>query len=190
MEFSANDKKVLIDLAHRSVRGFIEKGIKDDFDMETGSFPSSLTAKKGVFVAIYHGSSLRGCMGTLLPVLSIWRSCAENARNAAYKDPRFLPVHSNELSNLSFEVTILGVPRPLSDISQLEKGTCGLILTKGFRKEVFLPGALKDLPHSIEEIFAMLRAKVDISEDDHNAPEQWELFDAEVISDRDTDDGI
>jgi AmmeMemoRadiSam system protein A len=189
MGLSSREKGVLIDLARSAATAFIQKGLRDEHAVDTGGLPKALMEKKGLFVAIYKLSELRGCMGTILPVLPLWEACMENARSAAYKDPRFVPLAIHELDHISFEITLVDMPRPFSDISQLEKGIHGLILTKGFRREVFLPGSLNDLPHRIEGIFARLRAKADMNDDDHDAPEQWELFDAEVISERTTDDG-
>jgi AmmeMemoRadiSam system protein A len=184
MGLSSFEKGVLLDLARSAATAFIQKGLGNEPAVDAGGLPNALMEKKGLFVAIYNQGEPRGCTGTILPVLPIWQACKENARSAAYKDPRFAPLAIHELDHISFEITILDMPRPFSDISQLEKGIHGLILTKGFCREVFLPGSLKGLPHDIEQIFARLRDKADMNDDDPNAPEQWELFDAEVVSER------
>jgi len=189
MGLSLLEKGVLLDLARSAATAFIQEGLGEEPDIDTRRLPKALMEKKGLFVAIYKQGELRGCMGTILPVMTIWQACMENARSTAYKDSRFVPLAIHELDHISYEITLVDTPRPFSDISQLEKGTHGIILTKGFRKEVFLPGSLNDLPHNSEGIFARLRAKADMSDDDHDAPEQWELFHAEVISERTTDDG-
>jgi uncharacterized protein len=189
MGFTEHDKSVLISFAHRAVKDFVEKGLKDEPGLDSNNLPSVLTEKKGVFVAIYHGATLRGCIGNVLPVMPIWLACMENARNAAYKDPRFAPLHSNELGDISFEIAVMETPRLLSVISQLRTGIHGILLTKGFIKEVFLPETLKDLPSTLEELFANLRTKADMDED-HEASETWEFFEAEVVSDRNTGTGI
>ena len=46
---------------------------------------------------------------------------------------------------------------------------------------MFLPGALRGLPRDLENIFSWLRAKADM-DDDPDSVEQWEIFDAEVVS--------
>jgi AmmeMemoRadiSam system protein A len=189
MGLSSLENGMLIDLARSAATAFIQKGLGDEPAVDTRGLPNALMENKGLFVAIYKQGELRGCIGSILPVMPIWQACMENARSATYKDPRFAPLAIQELDHISFEITIIDIPRPFSDISELEEGIHGLILTKGFQKEVFLPGALKELPHNIEGIFARLRAKADMSDDDPNAPEQWELFHAEVISERTTDDG-
>jgi len=184
MGFSIEEKETLIGIVRSSVMRFLKKGLRDDDAFNTSSLSPALKEKKGVFVAIYNSNSLRGCMGTILPVLPIWRACAENARNAAYKDPRFLPLLINELDRISFEIVILEAPRSFSDSEELRGGTYGIILTKGSRKEVYMPDALRILPCTREEFFATLRLKAQIDQDDGEAPESWEMFEAEVISDR------
>jgi AmmeMemoRadiSam system protein A len=186
MGLSSLEKRVLIDLARSAATGFIQKGLGNSPAVDTSGLPKALMEKKGLFVSIYKLSELRGCMGTILPVLPIWQACMENALNAAYKDTRFPPLHVNELGYISFEITIINTPRLLSDISQVTDGIHGLILTQGFRREVFLPGSLKDVPMSmcIEEIFESLRAKAEIVNDEPEAAEVWEVFEAVVISDR------
>jgi AmmeMemoRadiSam system protein A len=189
MGLSSLEKGVLIDLARSAATAFIQKGLGVEPAVDESGLPNVLLEKKGLFVSIYKQGELRGCMGTILPIMPIWQACMENARSAAYKDHRFMPLAIYELDHIIFEITLVGIPRPFSNISQLEKGIHGLILTKGFRKEVFLPGSLKDLPLDIEEIFERLQDKADMNDDDPNVPEQWELFDAEVISERTKDDG-
>jgi AmmeMemoRadiSam system protein A len=189
MGLSPLEKEMLLDLARSAATAFIQKGLDNESTVDEGGLPGALLKKKGLFVSIYKQGEPRGCMGTILPVMPIWQACMVNARSAAYKDSRFAPLAIHELDHISFEITLIDTPRPFSDTSQLERGIHGLILTKGFRKEVFLPGSLKDLPHNIDEIFASLRAKADMNNDDPNVPEQWELFHAEVLSERTTDDG-
>ena len=184
MGLSLLEKGVLLDLARSAATAFIQEGLGEEPDIDTRRLPKALMEKKGLFVAIYKQGELRGCMGTLLPVMPIWEACMVNALSAAYKDTRFTPLHVNELGCISFEITVIETPRLLSDLSQVTDGIKGLILTQGFRSEVFLPGSLKDVPKCTEELFESLRAKADIANDEPEAPEVWEVFEAEVISDR------
>lgn len=184
MGLSSFDKRVLIELARSAATAFIQKGLHDEHAVDIGGLPKALMEKKGLFVSIYKQGELRGCMGNILPVMPIWEACMVNALSAAYKDTRFTPLHVNELGYISFEITVIETPRLLSDLSQVTDGIKGLILTQGFRSEVFLPGSLKDVPRCTEELFESLRAKADIANDEPEAPELWEVFEAEVISDR------
>lgn len=185
MGLSRSDGTMLISLARKALEGYVASGNRESVDIDIQGLPRSITEEKGVFVAVYLEGGLRGCMGSVLPVLPLWEACMENARGAAYKDPRFLPLRVQDLDRISLEITIIDTPRPFTELMELEKGTRGLILTNGFRKEVFLPGALKDLPFSMEETFALLRARAEMG-GDHEGPELWEVFDAEVVSERHT----
>jgi AmmeMemoRadiSam system protein A len=186
MGLSSLEKGVLIDLARSAATAFTQKGLHGEHTVDIGGLPNALMEKKGLFVAIYKFDELRGCMGTILPVLPIWQACMVNALSAAYKDTRFIPLQVNELGYISFEITVIETPRLLSDVSQVTDGIKGLILTQGFRREVFLPGSLKDVPKGAEELFTCLRAKADITNDEPEAPEVWEVFEAEVICNRNT----
>ena len=187
MRLSDDEKKVLIRLTRSALMGFVKSGIRAYPEIDRHLLPGSLMEKKGVFVAIYLGSEIRGCMGTVLPVMPIWEACLENSRSAAYKDPRFAPLNVPDLDDIRVEITIIGPPKPFCERAQLEAGIHGLILTKGFCREVFLPGSLRDLPHDIEDIFEKLRPMAGM-DDDPDSPEHWEIFDAQIISER-ADDG-
>jgi uncharacterized protein len=173
-------KKILLELAREAVLDFLE-GKPDKGDMAVGLYPEELQERRGIFVAIYNRDRLRGCIGSLLGVLPLWQSCRENARSAAVKDVRFQPISREELPDLRYEIMILGTARELKDSLQISPGTDGLILKKGFRREVFLPGAFADLIREKRNQLDELKAKAGFEPDD-NTPETWEIFEAEVIT--------
>jgi uncharacterized protein len=69
--------------------------------------------KRGVFVTLTKAGELRGCIGFPYPVIPLGDAIRQAAVAAAKEDPRFLPVHKNEVSSLAFEVTVLTVPKSL-----------------------------------------------------------------------------
>ena len=69
--------------------------------------------KRGVFVTLTTQGELRGCIGLPYPVMPLGEAIVHAAEAAAREDPRFPPVHRNELDAISVEVTILTVPVPL-----------------------------------------------------------------------------
>ena len=107
---------------------------------------SSLLKKKmGVFVTLHLHGQLRGCIGTLEPVLSLTGEVIENARHAAFHDPRFSPLSAREFQEIDIEVSVLTPPLPLnySNPEDLKKkllpGVHGVILEKRGAKATFLP---------------------------------------------------
>lgn len=178
-------KNLLLDLARRSVRDFLEE-TGEEGGTGNGPFPEDLQEKKGILVALYSQGRLRGCIGSLLGVLPLWQACRENARSAAVKDSRFPPVGREELSDLDFEITILETPRPLEDPSRIKAGKDGLVLKKGFRREVFLPGAVAGLIGEGKDLFQELKRRAGFEADD-DAEEEWQAFEAEVINPQSAD---
>ena len=102
--------------------------------------PEFYEKKCGVFVSIHNGQELRGCIGTYLPAhKNLAEEITLNAVAACSKDNRFSLKGEEELPKLSMEVSLLGEPKKISDISELDpkkfgvivkspNGRCGLLL--------------------------------------------------------------
>lgn len=107
--------------------------------------------KRAVFVTLTLAGKLRGCIGSLLPVLPLWESVRDNAVNAALNDHRFSPLTAKELERVSLEVSVLTLPEPLShsggsDLAEkLRPGVDGVILKKDGRSATFLPQVWEQL---------------------------------------------
>jgi AmmeMemoRadiSam system protein A len=82
---------------------------------------------------------------------------AENARAAAFEDPRFPPLTLPELAKLEIHISILSPSEEMvfsseSDLlRQIRPGVDGLILQEGFRRGTFLPSVWAELPE--KELF-------------------------------------
>ena len=112
----------------------------------------ALEEKRGCFVTLHKKGQLRGCIGTIEPVRSLADSVEENARNAAFKDPRFPPLTADELPQIDLEVSVLTVPEilaykdPADLIQQLIPGTHGVIISHSWHSATFLPQVWEQLP--------------------------------------------
>jgi AmmeMemoRadiSam system protein A len=127
---------------------FEKKGdVTDDAD----SSPR-FSEKRGTFVTLTMGGSLRGCIGHIIPQETLIEGVKVNAINAAFRDPRFRPLSRNEFGKMRIEVSILTEPRPLSYsdahdlLSRLNPGVDGVIIRKGFYQATFLPQVWEQLP--------------------------------------------
>ena len=78
--------------------------------------------KQGCFVTLTINGQLRGCIGHIIPVYPLYQGVIENAFAAAFRDPRFLPVSSKELTLLKYEISILTLPVVVeySSVTELE----------------------------------------------------------------------
>lgn len=106
------------------------------------------------FVTLNYDDSLRGCIGSIIPHRILFDDIVSNAMSAAFSDPRFAPLSSDELSHLNLEVSVLSEPEILEyeDYDDLVKkvrpNIDGLILKHGSYQGTFLPQVWKQLPTS------------------------------------------
>ncbi|HID79624.1 MAG TPA: TIGR00296 family protein [Aquifex aeolicus] len=139
---NTDDAKVLINLA----RSAIEKALKGKNIDVPQWVREKYSQPAGVFVTLKKGGRLRGCIGLPYPVLPLWKATVHAALGAAFEDPRFPPLQSEEeLNNTTFEITILTPPRELKVedkrlLPQLIKvGRDGLIVEAMGRSGLLLP---------------------------------------------------
>lgn len=145
MGLSLLEKRMLIDGARGAVKDYLERGTLEEASSPAQDLSKALREVRGVFVTLYQAGKPRGCMGMPSAVLPLWQACRFCALNAACRDPRFPPLAVEDLAGITFEIALIGEPRPFEEVSQIRGGTCGLILQKGFRREVFMPGAFQEI---------------------------------------------
>jgi AmmeMemoRadiSam system protein A len=123
---------------------------------------AEMRERAGVFVSLHKHGQLRGCIGTFEPrEKNVAEEIIANAVSSSTMDPRFPPVTESELDDLEYSVDILTAPEPVTDISQLDPKTCGVIVECGWRRGLLLP----DLEgvDSVDEQVAICRLKAGIS---------------------------
>src|ERR671921_752449 len=86
-EYSAAERRLLIDLAHRSIEATLRG------ERASVTAPNEhLAEPRGAFTTLHLHGKLRGCIGYVLPVMPLVQTVAETASAAAFEDPRFGPV--------------------------------------------------------------------------------------------------
>ena len=122
-------------------------------------------AKKGAtFVTLTQQGQLRGCIGSLEAWRPLLQDVQENARAAAFRDPRFEPLRADELPYTRVEVSLLTPPEPMNfaseaeALAQLRPLIDGVIFTAGSRRSTFLPQVWEQLPEA-REFMARLKQK-------------------------------
>lgn len=132
-EFSAEERALLIGVAHDAILSALE-GREIPLDPPT----AHLAECRGVFTSIYLRGELRGCVGYVLPVSTLYRSVAETARAAAFDDTRFDSVTSSEATELKVELSVLSVPQPIAP-DAIEIGRHGLLISMHGHRGLLLP---------------------------------------------------
>lgn len=129
-----------------------------------------LKAPGASFVTLMRRGALRGCIGTLVAYRPLLDDVRENARRAAFNDPRFLPLTADELPTLKVEVSLLTPPVPLTfkdeanALAQLRPGIDGVVLDVHGRRATFLPQVWNELPDPIQ-FLAHLKQKAGLPPD-------------------------
>ena len=131
--------------------------------------------ERACFVSIKtHSGALRGCIGTIVPTQGgLDLEIITNAVAASTRDPRFPPMTSTELEEVTFSVDVLGPPEPVSDRDELDPSVWGVIVTQGFRRGVLLP----DLEgvDTVEEQLAIAARKAGIGNFDSVTIERFRV---------------
>jgi AmmeMemoRadiSam system protein A len=176
-EYSAEERAVLLRLARESISSIFERR---EISLEPPS--EHLAQPRGAFTTIYHHGDLRGCVGYVLPVASVYRTVAETARAAAFDDTRFPPLRWEELPGLQVSLSILS---PLESIQpeQVEIGRHGLVISLGARRGLLLPQVPVERNWERETFLAQTCRKAGLPDDAWRTGAKIEAFTAEIFAD-------
>ncbi len=95
--------------------------------------------KRGIFVTLKLRGRLRGCIGHILGDEPLRKSIHDMTLAAAFEDPRFPPLALDELKDLKTHISLLTEPVPIKSYKDIRTGTDGIIVTRGWKKGVYLP---------------------------------------------------
>jgi AmmeMemoRadiSam system protein A len=132
-EFSEAERAQLIHLAHESILSALEHR-----NISLVPPTPHFAEPRGAFTSLYLHGELRGCVGYVLPISSVYRAVADTARAAAFEDTRFYPVRHDEARELQVEVSILSPPQPIAT-EHIEIGRHGLLISMGGYRGLLLP---------------------------------------------------
>ncbi|MFH2060013.1 MAG: AmmeMemoRadiSam system protein A [Pseudomonadota bacterium] len=170
-KLSKKDGQLLLTLARQSI--LHELGNKDARidQLKLNASKTVLEENRGTFVTLHKKGELRGCIGNIHPEKTIFNGVADNARHAAFKDPRFRPMSYKEFEHTQIEVSILTCPEKLEYkneqdlISKLVPEVHGVIIEKGYHKATFLPQVWHQLK-TTDDFLSHLCSKAGLSSDD------------------------
>ncbi|MCE5314377.1 MAG: AmmeMemoRadiSam system protein A [Armatimonadota bacterium] len=134
-----------------------------------------LETRAGAFVCLKRDGQLRGCIGTIEPVMdNLALEIMENAVSAATRDPRFMPVQMRELDGIVCSVDVLSPSEEVHDIRDLDPKRYGVIVESGQRRGLLLPDL--DGVDSVDQQIDIARRKAYI-----NHADQIKLYRFEVL---------
>ena len=181
------EDKLLLQLVKDSIEEELY-GKKIDVDFYLKEIPA-LKDNVATFVTINKRGSLRGCIGSLVAHRLFLTDLVQNAKSAAFQDPRFEPLSKDEYESgdLSIEISILTKPKPLKykDIIDLKQKidipNDGVILSLNGKRATFLPQVWDQLP-TFEIFFAHLCIKANLQQDCLKNHPTIEVYNVKKIS--------
>jgi AmmeMemoRadiSam system protein A len=179
-EFTKAERSILLKLAHASIAAALDK-------REVPLDPPSphLAELRGAFTTIYFRGQLRGCVGFVFPVASLYRTVAETAQAAAFEDARFPPVTREQVPELQVSLSILSPLQPLR-AEEVEIGRHGLLISHNGRRGLLLPQVPVEHAWSRTTFLEQTCHKAGLPPDAWKHGATIEAFTAEVFGDRES----
>lgn len=181
VELSSDEGRCLVHLARMTIADRLMHPVKKEERrlLETELENPIFAYHCGTFVTLKNKGLLRGCIGSLSSDAPLRENVRQNALHAAFHDPRFPPLGSDEFPLIEIEVSVLTPPSrlpydgPDDLLERLRPGTDGVILRKGGASATFLPQVWKQLPRR-EDFLSHLCLKAGL------AAQAWRKGDLQV----------
>jgi len=167
MEYDKSDQAMLLSIAAKSIQHFLK--FQEDYVVNTSEISAVLNQPAACFVTLMKQHQLRGCIGSLTARQALAYDVAENAKNAAFSDPRFPKLDEAEFPLLEIQISVLSKPEKMlfhseeDLINQIQPNIDGLILQDKFNRSTFLPTVWESLPDK-KDFLTQLKRKAGLSE--------------------------
>ncbi|WP_321371511.1 AmmeMemoRadiSam system protein A [uncultured Desulfuromusa sp.] len=175
---SKNEATDLLKIA----RNAIVHQIKNEVYLPDAKKETALNSHSGCFVTITQNGRLRGCIGNFQSQQPLYKEVAAMAVEAASHDPRFPPMSLKDLDNFKLEITILSPLEKIDDTDQIQVGTHGIYMIKGYNRGVLLPQVATEYGWDKEQFLQQTCIKAGLSEKSWQHPEtEIFIFSGEII---------
>ncbi|HBA59411.1 MAG TPA: hypothetical protein DCZ92_01035 [Elusimicrobia bacterium] len=104
-----------------------------------------LNLPAAAFVTLTKNGALRGCIGTVEPVMTAMDAVRYGAINAAFRDHRFPALEAEELPGIKIEVSLLSRLAPIK-AADIKPWKHGVVVTRDGKSGLFLPQVWEQLP--------------------------------------------
>ena len=183
---SESDKKFLLDLARRAIRYALKTRMiatADALGVNPDTLSPALQKHMGAFVTLNmkRNHRLRGCIGEIEPYRPLWKAVLGRAIDAAFRDPRFMPLTAEEFDDVEIEISALTPAVPVGSWRDIVIGRHGMTLTKHGRSAVFLPQVAPEQGWGIEETLTHLSMKAGLPPNAWREGASFTVFEAIVF---------
>jgi AmmeMemoRadiSam system protein A len=180
-ELTDEEKKTLFAIVEDTL-GWCVKGGSGKFSFDKYTITDKMKVPTATFVTLKIRGMLRGCIGSLQPVDSMYESVHDNAINAALRDPRFRPVTEQELPKLEVHISLLSPIVPIASLDEFKVGEHGIIIEKGMYRAVYLPEVAIEQGWTKEQTLASLSEKAGMDSNAWKSGAKFKVFSSVGLS--------
>ena len=134
LHFSEDERRLLKELARTSIEEVLFGKTGRPADI-----PETLKRKMGAFVCLKTKGELKGCIGYIRAQMPLDETIRQTAKEAAFHDPRFMPLSESEWKDTDIEISVLTPMKRITDIEEIEVGINGIYIEKGIESGLLLP---------------------------------------------------
>jgi len=151
-QLNNSQKQILLKIAREAIEAKLQGLPLPKYEIND----LKLNEKPGVFVTLTRNGELRGCIGAFYPQTPLWQTVQKMAAEAAFNDPRFPPVNSEELKDIEIEISVLSKPKKINDWQKIKLGKHGVIIKYQNRTGTFLPQVAEETDWTLEQFLSQL----------------------------------
>lgn len=179
-ELNEKEKKELLSLVKNTVES-VAKGEKPDINAHS-KISKSFTEFYTAFVTIEKNNELRACMGHIFPTKPMFWEVFDVAKLSATSDWRFGPINADEISDLSYEITILSRFKKVYSENEIQIGKHGLYIRYRGNSGLLLPQVASERNWDVRTFLENLCYKAGLAKHTYLDPEaEIYLFEALII---------
>lgn len=170
MELNLDDKEkeYYLKLARKSIAD--ELGIQYTPGIDPKYNPSHGNDLYGVFVTLTKDGELRGCIGYIRGYEPLVNSIKKMAKEAAFHDYRFGPLHKDEFEKIKIEISILSPMQKINSIDEIIIGRDGLMITRQNNSGLLLPQVPVEYNWDLKTYLEHLCLKAGLPANSYNLP--------------------
>lgn len=176
-----NEQRLLLTIARES----IERALAGESMSTWPDLPPALTQFGAAFVTLHLHGELRGCIGSIIAVEPLYRAVSSAAVSAALRDPRFAPLSTAEFREIEIDISVISPMVRVKDVSEIEVGRDGLMVTFGSRRGLLLPQVATEYGWDRQTFLEQTCRKAGLPQSAWRDPDcRIEKFTAEVFSEK------
>jgi AmmeMemoRadiSam system protein A len=135
LQLTTEEKRILLETAREAIASRLAgRSAKPRRTAE-----GTLAVPCGAFVTLRKRGNLRGCIGLISASKPLLETVGEMAVESAFDDPRFPSLKSEELREITIEISALSPFTRIKDPGEVRVGEHGIMMRLGLRSGLLLP---------------------------------------------------